>query len=196
MELKWQINKGYGFLDIIPRDYDEVYFHKYEEYAKTERGRRITEERIAFIDRWHQGKLLDIGVGSGQFVKARENTFGYDINQTAISMLKETGKYAGLYDTVFPAYSFFDSFEHIKDHFFLLNAMPPKTKIFMSIPIFYDISHALRSKHFRIDEHCWYFTAQGLIKYMVDYGFVCLDVDNFEIQSGREDIWSFAFEKR
>lgn len=196
MELRWNVNKEYGFLDIIPRIYDEDYFAKYVRYADTPIGKLLTAERTTFVDKWHQGKLLDVGVGSGQFVKARKNTFGYDINQTAVKMLKDIGLWADINDTAFFAYSFFDSFEHIKDHTFLLNSMYPKTKIFISIPIFRDISHALRSKHFRIDEHYWYFTAHGLIRYMADYGFCCLDADNFEIRSGREDILSFVFEKR
>jgi len=196
MNLLWDVNKQFGFLDIIPREYDEEYFKKYEQYAKTELGRQLTEGRIAFIDRHYTGKLLDVGVGCGQFVKARENTFGYDINKAAIEELKKIDKYINLYDSVFPAYSFFDSFEHIKDLSSLLNAMPSKTKLFISIPIFNDMAHVLRSKHFRPDEHYWYFTTQGLIKCMLDYGFICIDIDNFEIRAGREDIWSFAFEKR
>ncbi len=196
MKLTWDINKEEGFLDIIPREYNEEYFLKYVRYAETPLGKHLTESRVAFVDKWHPGKMLDVGVGSGQFVKARADTYGYDINQTAVKMLKDIGKYADIQDSVFPAYSFFDSFEHIKDHRHLLNSMEPKTKLFISIPIFRDISHILRSKHFRTDEHYWYFTAQGIMKYMADYGFACLDVDNFEIRAGREDIWSFVFEKR
>jgi hypothetical protein len=196
MELRWNIHKEYGYLEIIPRVYDEEYFVKYIRYADTLFGKVLLSERMAFVDRWHQGKLLDVGIGSGQFMLARKDTFGYDINSSVVKLLKETGYYANINDTVFPAYSFFDSFEHIKDHSHLLNSMPPKTKIFMSIPIFSDTSHVLSSKHFRPDEHYWYFTTQGLIRYMCDYGFCCLDIDNFEIRVGREDIWSFVFEKR
>jgi hypothetical protein len=196
MELRWDINKEHGFLDILPREYDDAYFCKYLQYSDTPIGKQLLEYRINFINKWHSGRLLDVGVGSGQIVRTRENTFGYDINSIAICMLKGMGKYADINDSVFPAYSFFDSFEHIKDHSTLLNLMHPGTKIFMSIPIFRNISHALSSRHFRPEEHYWYFTTQGLLRYMVDYGFCCLDVDNFEIRSGREDILSFVFEKR
>lgn len=196
MELRWDINKEFGLLDIIPRKYDIEYFNKYVGYANTPMGNLLTEERIAFVDRWHSGKLLDVGVGSGQFVKARENTFGYDINPVAVEMLREIGRYVDIKNSVFPAYSFFDSFEHIKDHSDLLRLMDKNTKIFLSIPIFRDACHALRSRHFRINEHYWYFTSHGLVRYMADYGFACLDVDNFEIRAGREDILSFVFEKR
>jgi hypothetical protein len=124
------------------------------------------------------------------------DTFGYDINPKAVEMLKKIGRYADIKNSVFPAYSFFDSFEHIKDHADLLRGMDKDTKVFISIPIFKDVNHILRSKHFRADEHYWYFTVQGLVRYMIDYGFACLDIDNFEKQAGREDIWSFVFIKR
>ena len=196
MKFIWDVYKEEGFLKITPRNYDVEYFHKYEEYEKTPMGTRLTEERINFVDKWHTGKLLDIGVGSGQFLKARGNTYGYDINPVGIKMLKDIGKYADWKDSVFPAYSFFDSFEHIKDHMTMLNTMCPGTLIFISIPIFRNVQHIFDSKHFRPDEHYWYFTTQGLLRYMVNYGFACLDIDNFEIRAGREDIWSFVFEKR
>jgi hypothetical protein len=196
MQLIWEVDKEYGFVDITPRDYDEGYFNKYKDYAKTPMGKLLTDMRIAFIDRWHTGKLLDVGIGSGMLVNLRKDTFGYDINLSAIELLKSVGKYRNIFDCIFPAYSFFDSFEHIKDHSTILNAMPQKTKVFISLPIFKDASHALKSKHFRRDEHYWYFTPQGIIRYMAEYSFACLDIDNFETRTGREDILSFVFEKR
>jgi hypothetical protein len=216
MNLRWDINKEYGFLDITPREYGEDYFRKYEEYAKTPMGKRLTEGRVAFVDKWYTSGsigcqrpgLLDIGVGCGQFVEARDNTYGYDINKTAVEMLKASGRYVDVEkkELIFGAYTFWDSFEHIKDHSGLFSRMyggyfknsHKKAKIFISIPIFRDVKHALESRHFRTDEHYWYFTAQGLVKYMSDHGFSCLDVDDFEnrYRAGREDILSFAFEKR
>lgn len=196
MKLQWDIDKEIGFVDIVPRNYDEEYFQKYIRYAATSMGEAITQARIAFVNKWYCGKLLDVGVGSGQFVTSRGDTFGYDINETAVNMLKAIKKYANIETELFPAYSFFDSFEHIKDHSDLMKSVQSKTKIFISIPIFRDVNHILRSKHFRLNEHYWYFTAHGFVRYMADHGFACLDVDNFEIRAGREDILSFAFEKR
>jgi len=227
MILEWDINKEYGFLDILPREYDEAYFKKYEEYAKTPMGNKLTEERISFVNKWcHPGdncnSLLDIGVGSGCFIKRRNqlarevapgikspSSLGYDINPVAVEMLKRDGLYVDIAkeeSLIFSAYTFWDSFEHIKDHSGLFNKMysgyfndlPVKAKVFMSIPIFRGVEHALGSKHFRVNEHYWYFTAQGLIRYMSDRGFACLGVDDFEnrFRAGREDILSFVFGKR
>jgi len=195
MELRWDVNKAIGFLDIQPRDYDAAYFSKYEKYAETEMGKRLNDHRLAFVERNYHGTLLDVGVGSLQFVLSRDHTFGYDVNPVAIQRLEDLHLYADLRELQFPAYSFFDSFEHIKEPSSVLNAMASGTIVFMSIPIFKDVNHILRSKHFRPDEHFWYFTPQGLIRYMLDHGFVCIDLDNFEIRVGREDILSFAFKK-
>lgn len=195
MELRWDINKSLGFLDAHPRNYDEAYFNKYQKYAETEMGKRLNDHRLAFIDRNYKGELLDVGVGSLQFVLSRENTFGYDVNPVAIQKLIELHLFADLSEINFPAYSFFDSFEHIKDPSPMLLRMTPGAIVFMSIPTFKDVNHVLGSKHFRPDEHFWYFTPQGLIRFMLDHGFVCVDIDNFEIRDGREDIMSFAFRK-
>lgn len=194
MKMIWDIDKGYGFVDITPRVYDAEYFKKYVSYSATQMGESLTQSRIDFVNRTHRGELLDVGVGSGQFVMSRKNTYGYDVNETAIKMLKAMDLYEDLQDP-FEAYSFFDSFEHIKDPSPMLNGMCSGTFIFISIPMFRDVQHALTSKHFRRDEHYWYFTTSGLIRYMLDHGFVCVDVDNFEIREGREDIMSYAFRK-
>ncbi len=196
MELRWDVNKAIGFLDIQPRDYDAAYFNKYEQYAQTEMGKRLNDHRLDFVARNYLGSLLDVGVGSLQFVLSRDDTFGYDVNPVAIRKLEDLHLYADLKEVPFPAYSFFDSFEHIQDPTILLRKMYAGTMVFMSIPIFKDVNHILRSKHFRPDEHFWYFTPQGLIRFMLDHGFLCIDIDNFEIRVGREDIMSFAFRKQ
>ena len=65
----------------------------------------------------------------------------------------------------------------------------------MSIPIFEDGEHVLRSKHYRKDEHVWYFTARGLINVFADCGFDLVDMSRIETDIGREDIGSFAFKR-
>jgi hypothetical protein len=186
----------YGYLDVIPRAYDAEYFDKYVGYQNTERGRLITEARMEFVARHYDGSLLDVGIGSGHFVASRDKTYGFDINPKGIQWLKERGAYGDLETGEFSAYTFFDSLEHIKDLNPLLDRMASGTKVFISIPIFDDMAHVLRSKHFRPDEHYWYFTGLGFVKFMAYHGFYVIDIDDFEIHLGREDIKSFAFIKR
>jgi hypothetical protein len=193
--LEWDNKMWCGYLDIIPREYDAAYFDKYAGYEDTSLGKMITKARIEFVNAIHKGEVLDIGIGSGHFVSNRSRTYGYDVNPKGVAWLKERGLYRDPQEGWFPAYSFFDSFEHIKDPSPLLRAMSIGAKVFISIPIFNDMAHILRSKHFRPDEHYWYFTGLGFVKYMGLHDFRLLDVDDFESRLGREDIKSFAFVK-
>jgi hypothetical protein len=67
--------------------------------------------------------------------------------------------------------------------------------LFVSIPIFYNLNKVKESKHYRPNEHYYYFTSFGLINYMNDMNFKILEIQDFEIQSGREDIKTFVFKK-
>jgi hypothetical protein len=193
-ELAWRNRHSLGFLEIVPREYDEPYFDKYVGYENTDMGKILTHERIQFVNNHHEGDLLDVGIGSGHFVASRPNTYGFDINPKGVAWLKERGLFRDPSEQL-PAYSFFDSFEHIKDPSPMLDSMKSGTLLFISIPIFNDSEHVKRSKHFRPDEHYWYFTAVGFIRYMAKHRFTLIDIDDFETRLGREDIKSFAFVK-
>jgi hypothetical protein len=86
-----------------------------------------------------------------------------------------------------------DVLEHISDFQPLL--VNVREWLFLSLPIFTDAKHALRSKHFRPDEHCWYFTRDGLVFAMKMCGFVLISESSVETDLGREDIGSFAFRR-
>jgi hypothetical protein len=195
-ELKWNEREGYGYLHITPRDYDAEYFDKYVGYQNTEMGKRITQARIDFVAKHYDGPVIDIGIGSGHFVASRPGTYGYDVNPKGIEWLQNRGLYIDPLTAAFYGYTFFDSFEHIKDPSYLLASICEGAKVFISIPIFKDMPHVLRSKHFRPDEHYWYFTGLGFVLYMLRHGFHLIAADDFETRIGREDITSFAFIKR
>jgi hypothetical protein len=65
----------------------------------------------------------------------------------------------------------------------------------VSCPIYENSEHILRSKHFRKDEHCWYWTEQGLITFMRHYGFEVVESNRMESDIGREDIGTFVFKR-
>jgi len=67
--------------------------------------------------------------------------------------------------------------------------------LFVSLPIFRDAEHVLRSKHFRPQEHVWYFSRDGLIYAMKQCGFDLVSESNVETELGREDIGTFAFKR-
>ena len=52
------------------------------------------------------------------------------------------------------------------------------------------------SKHYRPNEHYYYFTSYGLINYMKDSDFDLIKLDDFETKAGREEILTFVFVKR
>lgn len=49
--------------------------------SETKLGKELTKSRIELISRHYEGLVLDVGIGSGQFVTERENTVGFDVNK-------------------------------------------------------------------------------------------------------------------
>ena len=180
--------------------YDEAYFDKYRHYGHTELGKKLNAARIAFVAQHYRiGLLCDIGIGSGSFIAARwdakrQLTLGYDINPASIAWLRDRGLMIDPYLAKIPAFSLWDALEHIEDFSpILANCLQ---WLFLSLPIFRDREHAERSKHFRRDEHFWYFTANGLIFLMDQFGFDLVAQNDMETQLGREDIGTFAFRRK
>ena len=91
------------------------------------------------------------------------------------------------------AISLWDVLEHIPDFQALLANV--REWVFVSIPIFRDAEHVLRSKHFKPEEHCWYFTRDGLVLAMKQCGFGLISASAIETDLGREDIGTFAFRR-
>jgi hypothetical protein len=190
--LRWY-DIGIGWLHVAEgtRPYDRAYFDKYVRYAGTELGRQLTHARIEFVARHYQDYLCDVGIGSGTFIEARGRTYGYDICPAGVEWLQARKLLVDPYRVSMIAVSLWDVLEHIPDFWRLLRNV--EQWVFLSLPIFTDADHALRSKHFRPDEHCWYFTRDGLLRIMHELGFRLIEENNMETQLGREDIGSFAF---
>lgn len=175
------------------RPYDAEYFSRYQAMADTSMGRQLTAVRIQLVARHYIGPLLDVGIGAGQFVEARPNTRGFDVNPAGIEWLNQRGLWADLYGDRYPALSFWDSLEHI-DRPDIAVAKAERF-VFVSVPIFESGDHVLRSKHFRKTEHIWYWTHDGLIKWFAQQGFKLLEHNTCESTLGREGIGSYAFRR-
>jgi hypothetical protein len=93
----------------------------------------------------------------------------------------------------FQGASMWDVLEHIADFRSLLANI--REWLFLAIPIFRDSSHALESRHYRPDEHFWYFTRDGLVGVLGSLGFQLVEENDEETKLGREDIMSFAFKR-
>jgi hypothetical protein len=191
--LLWDDTKMMGFYPVIDPVYGPDYWAKYEGYGKTPMGKAITACRAWFVGQCLKPdeQLLDVGIGSGDFVRSRPNTFGQDVNPVALAWLQGLDL-LGNYDEI-PNYSFWDTLEHILDAKGVVAKI--KNYCFVSLPIFRDREHVLKSKHFRPDEHYWYWTEVGLINWFDEQGFALRRMTSIESVLGREDIMSYAFQR-
>lgn len=197
--LLWIPEKGIGHYPVDDFPYDQDYFEKYKGYADTDMGRAITQARIDFVARHYDAVpvdselLTDVGIGCGDFVSKRFCTLGFDVNPIAKKWLKERRLFRDIYTKTSEALTFWDSFEHIKDP--AMAIQQARTWVFVSIPIFTDVNHILKSKHYRKDEHYWYFTGPGFVNWFDGQGFHLVECNEHETALGRENIMSFAFRR-
>jgi hypothetical protein len=153
--------------------------------------------RCEFVEQHYRGQLIDVGIGSGAFLDCRqarqEKTWGYDINPAALKWLETRMLLIDPYLVPFQAMTMWDVLEHMEDFGLLLANC--REWLFLSLPIFRDAEHVLRSKHFKPAEHCWHFTRDGLLFAMKSCGFTMVSESNVETELGREDIGTFAFRR-
>jgi hypothetical protein len=179
-------------------DYDKHYFESYVRKAGTDIAKKLNVGRTAITEKYCES-LLDIGVGSGEFIKESGLlVYGFDINPVAIKWLREGDIYRDPYHYMpqVDGLTFWDSLEHIPNPTELLNQVRKDMFLFVSIPIFTDLLWVKKSKHYKPDEHYYYYTAQGLMTYMNDSGFETTEISDHETRAGREDILTFVFKKR
>lgn len=179
----------------LNRPYDDKYFEKYQALADTETGHALTQSRIELVARHYQGTVLDVGIGAGQFVSSRANTFGYDVNPAGVKWLNERALFGDLYE---PAYNWnaltmWDVLEHIDEP--ELAVAKAADFVFVSIPIFADAGDIIKSHHYRKAEHIWYFTDSGLKAWFSEQGFVCVEQNTKECELGRQGIGTYAFKR-
>lgn len=178
--------------------YDAAYFDKYVGYEGTEIARAINAGRVAMVNKYagRAGDVIDVGIGSGEFIRSRWGvTKGHDVNPKAIAWLKDRGLWADdLRDA--GAVSFWDVLEHVREPDGYLDQLRRGALFFTCLPIFDDLMRIRESKHYRPNEHFYYWTEEGFVAWMNGKGFDILDRDDFETRAGRESILSFTFRKR
>jgi hypothetical protein len=197
--LIWWPELGLGHYPVTAgvEPYDQEYFERFGRDAQTPLGRALMKGRYEFVERHYQGTLVDVGIGSGAFVALRRSfdrpTYGYDVNPAGVRWLNERMLLADPYRVPVAAMTLWDVLEHIPDYHLLLANV--REWLFVSLPIFRDAEHVLRSKHFRPTEHAWYFTQPGLVFAMKQCGFELVSESTVETDLGREDIGTFAFRR-
>jgi len=194
--LTWLDDLGLGYCDSKPMEYGQNYWQEYIDRAASPMGVKLTEIRTELVAKYLPSSafLLDVGIGCGQFVEARPNTFGTDLNPRAVAWLQERAIFVPDLHGWNKSMTFWDSLEHIpraSDAFVRASEFA-----FLTMPIYRDRDHVLRSKHFKPGEHLWYWTRAGLIRWARGLGYECLEVNDLESRAGREDIETFVFCRR
>jgi len=197
--LIWFPEKGLGWYPVKRTHYDDKYFNEYVRMEHTEVGECLNKFRTEWVDSYTQGLVLDVGIGSGSFIKRRGNCVGYDVCPKALYLLQRKDLFFNPYNGVglwnkIEAVTFFDTLEHIEWPELIFDNIGSQL-IFVTIPIFRDAEHVASSKHFKKEEHYLYFTEQGFIDYMANYGFKLIEKRDDESGCGREDIKSYALRR-
>lgn len=180
-------------------NYDAAYFDNY--IGKTSRHPEVSESRVKWVEDFGNGPLLDIGIGSGDFILKRNEsqgikcTKGFDINPKAKEWLRSKGLWSDDFKD-FKAFTFWDVIEHCKEPDVYFKHIPDDGWLFTSIPIIEDLNNVRKSKHFKPNEHLYYWTNQGFIDYMDLWGFRLIKgPSDHEVKAGRQEVAAYAFKK-
>lgn len=195
----WDDKKRVGFYPVKETWYNDLYYEGNIQNSRSPIAKTLNNFRAKIINKYVKGKVLDFGAGCGTLFAHRANMVGFDICPKSIAMLKERGLFYDYYrndldEDKIEGVAFFDVLEHIRDPKSVLSHINGQY-VFASVPIFRNKHHALSSKHFKINEHYWYFTDFSFIALMGSYGFDLLERTNEETKIGREDIGTYVFHR-
>jgi hypothetical protein len=175
--------------------YDAAYYDKCLGYEGQEIANKINDGRVDFVAKHYGNGVVDVGIGSGEFIKRRGGrTYGHDINPAGIEWLKRNDRWVDRL-SAFGAVTFWDVLEHVPTPEDYFRQIQQQAWVFCSLPIVYGLSAIRLSKHYRPGEHLYYFTQTGFVYWMERHGFLFVEMDDFEIRAGRESIYSFAFKR-
>lgn len=184
-----------GYYPVEVRgQYSEQYWRNYQSYRTTPIGSQLTSKRLSLVrSHWPpETAIVDVGIGNGHFIEEYgPGAHGYDVNPKAVEWLCERGIWWDPHHASMPSASFWDSLEHVARPSELVSKV--ERFAFVSIPIFVNLDHVLKSKHFKKNEHFWYFTGEGLKGWMLRNGFELVMASRMEEECGREDIGTYVF---
>jgi hypothetical protein len=193
---RWNLSLGYGYCaEERPGQYNREYWDRYVSYRTSPIAKTLMKVRADLVRRCYgDGPLVDVGIGSGHFLETRgPETFGYDVNPIGVRWLLDRDLWWDPYARDPEAVTCWDVLEHMKRPEHLVACV--RKVLFISIPIFRDEKHVLQSKHWKPGEHHYYFSREGLIRWIWTYGFKLVEENRMECQLGREDIGTFVFER-
>lgn len=178
--------------------YGADYLAKVEAYEGSDIANAVNVGRCALLARRLPlgAKLLDLGAGSGAFLRgamaAGFDAKGFDVIPQAAERLRAAGAYAED-PNGFDAVTLWDTLEHMEDPELCLRGVRKGAFLFASLPVFENLRRIRESKHYRPGEHLYYWTARGFVAWMALYGFRLIERSAHETDAGRENIGAFAF---
>lgn len=184
----------------VTMDYGDAYFYHYAALEGSDVAVALNAGRCAMLARHAapEAAVLDIGAGSGAFVRAARswgfNAMGFDIIPRTVDKLKESGAYADNPEA-FDVITFWDSLEHIPQPESVLGRIRKGAVVLVAIPIFRDLRRIRESKHYKPGEHLYYFAEHGFVAWMARHGFRLVGTSTHETDAGRESIGAYAFER-
>lgn len=195
--LMWDEKKGFGRL-TSHRDLKEEYWEHYEQFEEAPATELLYKIRHKLCSDYAAGNdILDFGVGNGAFIKRKPDevrVFGYDVDAQAVAWLLEEKLWFDPYILKAPGVvTFWDCLEHLPNLDEVLSLCP--NFVICSLPVFEGREKVLGSKHFKPNEHIWYFSVEGFKEFMHERGFVCMMAKDLEGLAGREEIFSFVFKR-
>ena len=134
--------------------------------------------------------VVDCGIGAGGFCRIT-NAAGFDISPTAREWLECNNLWHDLTREPADIVCFWDSLEHMLVPELMVGAA--RKMVLLSLPIFENGDAIPKSKHYKPDEHLWYFTERGLIGWFRLHGFGLVERNRDEERFGREGIGTYVF---
>lgn len=177
-------------------EYGEKYYQHYVNLIETEISNKLNSGRVTITEKYSTC-LLDVGIGSGEFImRSKMKTYGFDINPYGVRWLEERGLFV---DKLIPdeidGWTFWDTLEHIPEPQQMLGRVKSGNHVYVSLPIFHDITKIRQSKHYKPGEHYYYFTERGFIWFANELGFDIVEMSDIESLAGRENIQTFVLRK-
>jgi hypothetical protein len=199
-DLSFNLEKEFAYQTVVESfcEYDKDYFNKYVKMENTDIANSINDFRTN-ISQKYCNSILDIGVGSGEFIKKSQiKMYGYDINEYGVKWLKDNNLFLDPYKSdisCVEGLTFWDSLEHFYEPSEILNIIPIGKYVFISMPVFDNILNIKKSKHYRPNEHLSYFTTKGLIMFLENIGYDIIEISDKETKAGRFEIMTFVAKK-
>ncbi len=197
--------RGVAWYPVHEVGQKQRYFQEYKDLENSPISDELLDFREGLV-RKHCGRpqhlpsVLDVGIGSGAFIARFAGAHGYDVDPESIVWMHEND--CVYLDPTIPgalddlgAVTFWDSLEHIRYPEKILGNISDQV-VFVSIPLFTDFRTQLRrSKHYKPNEHYWYFSLAGITEFFEFFGFEQLECSRKETELGREDIWTLVYRR-